>query len=332
MRSAFYSILLVFCCMDTHAQVDPHFSQYYAYQMWMNPGMTGVMDGGVRVTGVYRNQWGSVMVPYKTAGLSAEVSTEKNLNIGANLMDQSAGDGGYRYVTASLSIAYSGIRFGTDKNQQITAGIQIGMLSRRFDPSKFQYGDQWNPVTGYDPAAQTADVITKTSASAFDIGAGLSYSDNSTEKNVNLFGGVSAFHLNKPASPFLSATNNTSVLPVRLLVHGGGRITVNDRLAVTPNIVYMQQGSGREIMGGLFGQYNVSEGTDLYAGVNYRVNDAVSPMVGVGFNSFVLGASYDITMSDLTKAVPGTNAFELSLSWMKPKSGKPLRYLSCPKF
>lgn len=317
--------------MKADAQVDPHFSQFYAYPLWLNPGMAGMMDGDYRFTGVYRNQWSSVMTPYNTAGFSADVNTGKNLNLGANFMSQTAGDAGYKYLNAYATIAYSGIRFGQDNNQQITIGLQAGLLSRRFDPAKFQFGDQWNPITGYNPGATTADIITKTSSSVLDMGAGISYADASPDKKVNFFGGVGAFHLTKPEDPFVSSGTN-AVLPVRYTIHAGARLNLTETVSITPNLLYMKQGTASEKMAGLFAQLRANDFTDLLFGVNYRLDDAVSPYVGVAFHDFVLGVSYDVNTSDLGKAVNGTNSLELSFTYIGRKSGKPLRYLSCPRF
>jgi len=181
----FFILIIGSCAVNTNAQADPHFSQFYAYPLWLNPGMTGVMDGSFRITGVYRTQWSSVMTPFNTAGMSMDVSTNKNLNLGANFMNQTAGDAGYQYLNAYGSIAYSGIRFGQDNNQQVTAGLQLGLLSRRFDPAKFQFGDQWNPITGYNPGAATADLIAQSSSSVLDIGAGFSYFDATPNRGAN---------------------------------------------------------------------------------------------------------------------------------------------------
>jgi type IX secretion system PorP/SprF family membrane protein len=317
--------------MKADAQVDPHFSQFYAYPLWLNPGMAGMMDGDYRFTGVYRNQWSSVMTPYNTAGFSADVNTGKNLNLGANFMSQTAGDAGYKYLNAYATVAYSGIRFGQDNNQQITIGLQAGLLSRRFDPAKFQFGDQWNPITGYNPGATTADIITKTSSSVLDMGAGISYADASPDKKVNFFGGVGAFHLTKPEDPFVSSGTN-AVLPVRYTVHAGARLNLTETVSITPNLLYMKQGTASEKMAGLFAQLRANDFTDLLFGVNYRLDDAVAPYVGVAFHDFVLGVSYDVNTSDLGKAVNGTNSLELSFTYIGRKSGKPLRYLSCPRF
>ncbi|MBL7749024.1 MAG: PorP/SprF family type IX secretion system membrane protein [Chitinophagaceae bacterium] len=332
MRQIFYTLLLI-CTGATqaNAQVDPHFSQFYAYPLWLNPGMAGVMDGDYRFTGVYRNQWSEVMTPFNTAGFSADVATGKNLNLGANFMSQSAGDAGYKYLNAYATVAYSGIKFGTDNNQQITIGIQAGLLSRRFDPAKFQFGDQWNPITGYNPGTISADLISQTSSSVLDLGAGLSYMDASPDKKVNLFGGVAAFHLTKPEDPFVNSSTK-QVLPVRFTVHAGARINLTETVSITPNLLYMRQGNASEKMIGLFTQLKANDYTDLLFGANFRMEDAIAPYVGVAFHNFALGVSYDVNISDLGKAVTGTNSLELSFTYIGRKTGKPLRYLSCPRF
>ena len=316
---------------EADSQVDPHFSQFYANPLWLNPGMAGVIDGGMRISAIYRNQWNQVMVPFTTRGFSMDFQTNENLNIGASILNQQAGNAGYNYNTGGITIAYSGMRFGTEKEQQVVIGIQAGFISRHFDPAKFQFGDQWNPVTGFDPATPSADQLSKTRASSLDLGAGLSYMDGSKNKTVRLFGGFSAFHLTKPEDPFISAGTKT-YLPVRFSVHGGARISLTDNFSLIPNLLWMKQGSAQEKMAGVYGDYTVNEQTGVMFGLNYRFQDAISPFAGLAFGPIVLGVSYDINNSSLGKAVPGTNSLEVSLSWISRKSGKPLRYLSCPRF
>jgi len=324
-------IFLFWRVVEVNAQVDPHFSQFYAYPLWLNPGMAGVMDGDYRITGVYRNQWSNVMIPFTTAGVSIDGSTGKKINLGASFMSQSAGDAGYKYLTAYATIAYSGIRFGQDENQLVIAGMQFGLLSRRFDLTRFQFGDQWNSVTGYDPGVTTADAIVQTSSSVFDIGAGFSYFDARPGRMANLFGGFGAFHLTQPEDPFINVANNKERLPVRYTFHAGMRLNLSDMTSLTPNILYIQQGNSSEKMIGLFAQQRATEHTDLLLGVNYRFKDAISPYLGVSFQNFVLGISYDINTSELGKAVTGTNSMELSFTYIGRNAGKPLRYLSCPR-
>src|SRR4051794_17088853 len=152
------SLLLVLCFAESvKAQVDPHFSQYYVYPSWMNPALTGAFDGKYKVSAIYRNQWGNISSPFATPGVTAEFTTEKNVNVGISVLSQKAGDGGYSYTTAYASVAYTGVRFGPGETKRLVFGLQAGMIDRRFDRSKLTFGDQWNPITGYNPGATSAE-------------------------------------------------------------------------------------------------------------------------------------------------------------------------------
>lgn len=310
------------------AQVDAHFSQYYAHPLWMNPAMTGAFDGLVRVSGIYRSQWGQISTPFITSGLSADVVTGKNLNIGASVLNQTAGNAGYRFMNGSVSVAYSGIRFGAEENQQLIIGMQVGFINRRFDPSKFQFGDQWNPSTGFDPNTPSADQLTKTTASSFDAGAGIAWLDRTPEKQAAPYIGFSMTHLTQPYDPFASGAK--SYLPFRYTVHGGARIKLSDNTSLTPNFLYMRQGNADEKMIGAAAGIYVNENTDVIFGVNYRVQDALSPFAGMRYQNFTLGVSYDNNMSNLGRMAGHTGGFELSLSYIAPRSE--YKGIPCPKF
>ena len=80
--------ICLFLVKHSSAQVDPHFSQYYAYPLYLSPAFTGVIDGDYRATAIYKNQWVTVDRPYSTVGLSADMNTAKDLNIGFNILTQ----------------------------------------------------------------------------------------------------------------------------------------------------------------------------------------------------------------------------------------------------
>ena len=312
------------------AQVDPHFSQYYVYPSWLNPALTGAFDGQYRVSGIYRNQWGNISSPYSTSGLSAEFTTGSNLNVGASILNQTAGNGGYHYTTAYANFAYTGVKFGAMETGRLVFGIQAGLIQRRFDRSKLTFGDQWNPVTGYNPGSTSADVLRRTSAAAFDAAAGVVYFDAAPGKKANLFAGFSLSHITKPEDRF--ASDEGSVIPMRYTVHGGVRLALSDNFSLTPNLLYLKQGTAEEKMAGAYASYTASPELDLMIGANYRFKDAFSPFVGFTYKNLVLGASYDINTSDLGKMVKGANSFEISLSFIGRKSAKtPEVDFVCPR-
>jgi type IX secretion system PorP/SprF family membrane protein len=316
--------------VKARGQVDPHFTQYYVYPAWLNPALTGAFDGTFRVAGIHRNQWGNISAPFSTFGVSGEITTDKNLNVGISAMKQTAGDGGYGYTTAYASLAYTGLRFGTNETQRISFGMQAGMIQRRFDRSKMTFGDQWNPIFGFNPGSTSAEVLARTSATSFDIGAGVLYFDAKPGKKINLFGGFSASHITRPDDHF-SATGSEK-FPVRYTTHAGFRWTLSNMFSITPNFLYLSQGSASEKMVGVYGQYKASQDVNVMLGANYRVDDAISPFFGFTYRGMMVAASYDINNSDLGKMANGTNSFEISVSFIGRKSTKtPEVDFICPR-
>jgi type IX secretion system PorP/SprF family membrane protein len=314
---------------ETKAQIDPHFSSYYVYPSWLNPALTGSFDGQMRVSGIYRTQWGNVSTPFSTPGVAFDISTEKNMNYGLSVLRQNAGNGGYSYTTAYGNLAYTGVQSANGMKRMVLA-LQVGMIQRRFDPGKLTFGDQWNPVTGFNPANPTSDFISGSNQSTIDFGAGLFYFDATPGRRTNLFGGYSASHINKPKDKFSSF--GTSVIPMRHTIHAGMRIRVNDHVSITPNALYLRQGTASETMIGAYGQMRVSDKNDFMLGANYRFKDAFAPFMGYTFGNMMISTSYDINVSDLGKVAKGTNSFEVSLTYIrKRKVETPEGEFVCPR-
>jgi len=163
-------------------------------------------------------------------------------------------------------------------------GLQLGLIRRSFNPSKLTFGDQWNPVTGYNAGTATSDIFTQTSATSFDGGRGLMYFDAEQGKKANIFGGFAVSHITTPTDKF-SATGNAK-LPMRYTVHGGVRLTISELFTLTPNVLYLRQGNSEEKMLGAYAQLKANEETDVMLGLNYRINDAVAPYVGFTYKTW----------------------------------------------
>jgi len=310
-------ILLAFV-IKSAAQTDPHFTQNYTYPMYINPALTGSSDGEYRVSGIYRSQWGTITDPYRTMGISFDARTNSNIALGVNLLNQSAGDAGFNYLSTYASVAYTGVKFGTDNNQRIVLAIQGGIINRRVDASRFKWGEQWNPITGYNASNPTTETFARTSATTLDIGAGALYYDATPDKKANVFGGFSVFHINKPKDPIVSTQSaELNTIPVRYTIHGGVSFNISERASIIPHMLYMHQGTASETMLGTYVEMNVNPETDFMIGGYYRFNDAVAPFVGFDYKNFVVGLSYDVNTSKLGAMSRNVNSFELSLTYIK---------------
>jgi type IX secretion system PorP/SprF family membrane protein len=310
--------LLLATTFSAVAQTDPHFTQNYTYPLYINPALTGSSDGEYRVSAVYRGQWGSISNPYRTMGVSFDTRTNKNIALGVNLLNQSAGDAGFNYLSTYGSIAYTGVKFGKDNYHRVVLAIQVGMISRRVDPSKFKWGEQWNPITGYNSGNATTETFARSSSTSLDMGFGALYFDATPGKKYNAFGGISTFHINKPKDPIVAShSTEVNTIPLRLTMHGGVSYNLFERTMIVPHMLHMRQGTASETMFGTYIQYNVNPETDIMVGGYYRFKDAIAPFVGVDYKNFIVGLSYDANVSKLNAMSRNVNSFELSLTYVK---------------
>jgi type IX secretion system PorP/SprF family membrane protein len=229
-------------------------------------------------------------------------------------------------------MAFTGVRFGPDADHYLVLAIQFGVINRRFDVTKLQFGDQWVQGMGFDPTVSSGEVFNKPSITSFDAGAGLAYYDAVPNKTVSFFGGFSAFHITRPDYPYLSNSNEQR-LPVRFSLQGGARIIASDLISVVPSVILMKQAEAEEKMIGTYVQVYGNENTDFMLGANWRLNDALIPFAGLYYKGLTLGLSYDVTISNLNSGAVRSNSFEVSISFVgQRKNSQRTNNFYCPRF
>ncbi|MBW4891696.1 PorP/SprF family type IX secretion system membrane protein [Mucilaginibacter sp. HMF5004] len=307
-------LLLAICVNKVYAQVDPHFSQYYAYPLWLNPALTGVVDGDMRFTANVKDQWTGISNGYKTAAVSGDFRTSDKVALGFNMINQSAGSAGYNYFAGYASFAYQ-IAFSQTGYQKINFGLQAGIINRSIDASKLQFDDQYTPGLGYDPTIQTADNLSATNGTLFDANAGVFYYDGDPASKVNLFAGVSASHLT-PTKSQTASDGLAGAIPFRYTIHGGARIRAANFADITPHAIYIGQQKNNIIAGGMNVEFKLHENYSFILGGMYRVNDAMVANTGFHLKNMIIGMSYDFNNSLLQSAINRQGGYEISLSYV----------------
>ncbi len=297
------------------AQIDPHFSQYYAHPLWLNPALTGVTDGDYRVSINAKQQWGGVSNSFLTGGASFDMAPVKNLAFGAMVLNQNAGDISYNHLSVLASAAYR-IHFGETGQNMINFGLQAGILNKSFDASKITLGNQFNPVTGYDPNFGISESFASSNTLVPDVNVGVMYFDGNPDQRVNVFAGAVAAHLTRPIDKFLGTDVR---MPIRYAGHGGARIKITDMLDITPNVLYMRQGNAKETSIGAYAKVMLNPEADLMFGTNYRVDDAAIAFFGLNIKNMVFGVSYDFNTSSFNKMARSQGGLELSISFTRRK-------------
>jgi type IX secretion system PorP/SprF family membrane protein len=311
-------LLQIVAAGSLKAQIDPHFSQYYAYPLWLNPALTGVINGEGRINANFKNQYATINNAYRTTALSADFRPTERVGVGLNVLDQAAGTAGYNYFSAYGTFSY-GITVSADGNQRVSFGLQAGVINRSFDPSKIQLGNQFNPATGgFDNTIPGNETFTNTNATVFDAGAGVFYYNGNPSSNANFFGGLSVGHLSRPTDPFAVAGSNAKI-PLRYTVNAGVRIRASDNFDIIPHAIYIRQQVAQEKAIGAYTEFKIQDDKGFIMGAMYRFQDAAIANIGYHVNSLILGASYDFNTSSLNRATNTQGGLELSISYVFKK-------------
>lgn len=314
-KIAFY--IFVVCCLTgalSASAQDLHFSQFFNSPLSTNPANTGfIPDGNYRVGLNYRNQWATIPVPYKTMSLFGDFQLFRDrleygwVGIGGMLLRDVAGAGNLTSTKGYGSIAYHQL---LGMSSLLSAGFNVGFANKRVDLNKLTFGTQWNGQF-FDAQMVSGEPIVNASTGYFDMQAGLNYAYFPTD-NIYVNAGFSVQHVNKPRETFYAGNNQ---IDPRYIGFINASLKLNDMIILNPGAYYAQQAGSSEIMFGGYAAYNLSGDGDkqVFAGLYYRMKDAVPFMVGYQMSNVRLMFSYDVTVSTLAVANSRQGAYELGL-------------------
>jgi type IX secretion system PorP/SprF family membrane protein len=331
--------LILFCCLfvllgNASAQ-DPHFSQFFSSPLTLNPALTGKFYGTYRITGNYRNQWPTISNAFTTATASADFHIMQN-NIASNdtwglgffgYSDNSS-NGAVKFNYAGVSTAY---HKGLDEDgmHSIGGGIQVTYANMLINTSELKFADQ---LTSSGFTGVTSEVFSSSTLKSnyVDVNAGLLYNGSTSDKN-NFYFGVSMYHINRPEQSFTGAQY---VLSPRTTFHGGGYFPLGESTTLHLSALQMLQGGASETMFGgaiqLTANPDMQKPASFYFGSWVRFNDAIIPYLGLEFDDFRFGMTYDYNTSSLKTASQNRGGIEISLIYIhRPNTDKPV---NCPKF
>lgn len=314
-----------------HAQ-DAEFSQFYANPLFLNPAFAGATDCG-RLNLNYRNQWPSLNHAFVTYNISYDQNIPNfNSGIGLLVMSDQQGDNALNRTYVSGFYSY---KLQVSNPVLVSFGVKGSYYQEKINWQKFIFNDQIEATTGNTIGPSQEVPPSKTSINAIDFSAGaiVSYLDK-------FFAGVAVDHLTQPNIAFYEGTN--SKLPMKIAVHGGvtanlskgtlGYASEGDWI-LQPNLLYMQQDQFHQLNVGVYlSKYPFVTG--VWFRHNFQNPDAAIVLVGLTYNQFQFGYSYDVTMSNIGGKAGG--AHEISFSWKfcvyKQEKRRHIRAIKSPSF
>jgi len=333
--------MFVLLAIGTNAQ-DIHYSQFNHAPILLNPAQTGIFDGEKRIMANYRAQWNTVPVGYRTFSGVFDTKAFKQedgnsfFGLGALFNYDEAGDS--QLGTADLGIlgSYSHKIF---KKHWLTAGVQLKGSSRRFKTEDLRTDNQW---TGgeYDANRSIGESFANQSIIYGDISAGINWRYKKDNSRTTMDFGLAMHHINQPNKSFLDDVDEK--LANRRTWYGLLSFQATQVLDVVFNMTGNYQTPYIEHLVGVGGRLHLSQKKtkelSMLLGVNYRFNDglgrddAIFPTVVVEYQSWRVGISYDVDISEFNQGTTGNGGPEISLQYLFKRVGQPDFCPTCPAY
>ena len=337
-------LLLAFTGGKLQAQ-DPHFSQYYANPLYLNPAMTG-LDSDVYFGLNYRSQWKSLDLPFEIAQLSVVLPILEHGSqfkhrggVGMSVYHEQAGEANnFKTTSYTVSGAYN-LFLKSDASQMISVGIQGGFITKQLDFNNLRWGSQYDPFIGFD-ASITPSLDLGSEMTTFPVihAGAVWYFDQGKRRlrsGISGFVGIAASNLNQPNESLLEDEGSESHLPILYKFHGGLNFSMSRQLTLSPNVLYMTQHHSEQINTGVYLTYQLvgprarANRLKVQLGTWYRFDDAFIVSLGLLTRNLGFGFSYDFNNSNLRSFTGGNGAVEASISYRIIK-GKGLKRFSTP--
>lgn len=328
---------------------DIHFTQFNMSPMTLNPANTGGFEGTVRLGGIYRSQWTSILSSnqYETPSGYVDAPIIRGfrkadwIGVGLMLFQDNVGAGRLIHSASKLGAAYH-IGLGKNRNTVIAIGGHYGQDVYRINDENLQFEDGF-VNGGYDQTMSVdnnaiPDGEQAPKANFSDIDAGLAISSK-LNQTMDFKLGFSMYHIGQSRFSLLSAgggATSTYRQARRSIFHGTFNIKTNDRVTISPSFIYQTMAKQDEIMVQALGGYlfNPEKEITLQAGIGYRLGDAVNLLAGAKIKALTVGIAYDVNTSGLNNDTRYRGGFEIAANYIikiyKKASVKPK--ILCPRF
>lgn len=326
---------------------DISFSQKYVSSPYLNPALTGIFNGSVRVGAQYRNQWSSPLdVSFQTYAASGD------LKYNLDLFDKTSKDilgVGIQFINDRIE----GIDFNTSLIGLSTAfhkslnnrfdhflgvGFQLGIIQKNVNYEQLNFSDQYNNVDGY--SFPTSEPLPTNNFAVEDFSVGILYLI-SPNKRFSLRSGIAYHHLTTPNISFFRYDEDYPQNDIisKLTFHTSANFKTGPYTNIVPRLIINAQGPyfdtelGANIKFTTFTRdfltFHLGLGTHIVKDLETIGVSTIVPFAGFQLNNILIGVSYDIGLNTIVRNNRNFSTLEFSVSYLGEYDNQPL---FCPKF
>jgi len=345
--SAVIILMISLFINDVKAQ-DIHFTENYASPMVVNPALTGLFNGGVRFTGIYRNQWSSITkdAPFETISSSIDFNllpgafANDQVSLGLMFYTDKAGDLNFSTNHINLSFGYASA-FGDNDHHFLSFGLMGGFAQRSLDYTDARFGSQFDG-SGHNVLINSGEDMSNESITFGDAAAGMMYYYAPNYRS-NFFFGVGLYHINRPTINFVES-NPDDRLHAKISLQVGGKIPLGENFELAPSTYYFKQGPNTKMDIGTYASFIFEKARNNYKAVGLGVfsrlggdeydflgTDALMASMRIDLNELTLGVAYDFNISSLNRGTNGQGAIEIAAIYIL-QTKRRQKILHCPRF
>lgn len=343
---------VLFCSGFVSAQ-DIHFTQMHSTPLFVNPALTGLFKGDIRVAGIYRSQWRAISseANFSTTAVSVDgkimnlVGNSDWLAAGIAIYTDAVGTAGYRENYFDISAAYN-LSLGTSGNTYASFGAQAGINQRRFDMNSAQFGNQYGGL-GYDGSLDSGENFQNDGANLFNLSAGGIFYQSKSKRQYN-FAGIGFYYLAGSGYSFSGVQMEN--IPMKMSIQAGTAVQISSFFDLVPGFNFLWQSNHYQINTGNFFRFVLAapKRSNIFRAISVgpfvRLTggsesgfsmESLMIATKVDFDDLSVGVSYDFTLSDLSEVNSNRGAFELSLvytPWFREASYGRGGAMTCPRF
>lgn len=327
-----FTLMFMWCLAVLAPAQDLHYSQFYHNPMHLNPALTGVFRGNLRAAGLYRSQWTSVPVSYRTyaGAVDAKVlspGSGNTLSAGFLVQHDKAGDAGMTWTQLGLAVSAA---HALDEWNSLSVGIGLGLAQRTFDMSKLTFQNQWLN-DAFDASLPTKENFNRSSGLSPTLSAGLNWHFAQADTRTTADAGAGVFHLNRPKISF--SDSPVERLPFRIAVSINTAVQLNEFFDLVVFGVAQRMGTAQEIIaGGGPKLWLVPNEKALQFTLASRIGDALIPALQYEWGAWTVGVSYDWNTSGFETATNGRGGVEIAVVYRVLPVPPVKTFKSCPVF
>jgi type IX secretion system PorP/SprF family membrane protein len=340
----FNALILILLFLPAKSQ-DIHFTLQQMTPLAFNPAQTGAFYGSYRLSGLYRDQYRSVIgkAAFMTPTFSIDAPILRGfkktdwVGVGIFFYTDKSGTGGLTQSSFKMSAAYH-LALNKKATNILSIAYQTGAIQRQVkNVQDLVFEDQLVNGTPQSIDFGSIDAMKK---GYLDHVGGLKFSSK-YNKTDEFYIGIAADKFGRPDWSVLTQGGNYRLYP-KLFGQVGLSRVMSDKVRFSPNISYqkiMKSSESSFVIQGLIDYlYSEPKNIILKGGVGYRsganIGDALQVMLGADIKQVRVMVGYDIKISSLASASISVGGFELSAQYIGKvfKRPKPDTIIFCPRF